>query len=166
MPELYKRKPNTICSICKKPIYKRPAILVARGGKSFCSQACFGISCRKEEKCIICGKSILAGLNKRTCSRACANKNREGIKYRVGSPKDKVKSNQALKIRLLNLRGRECERCGYGKYEILQVHHKDRNRGNNDLKNLELICPNCHYEEHFLEKSWLKNTFGGVAREV
>jgi len=60
------------------------------------------------------------------------------------------------KMQLLELRGGVCERCGYSKREILHVHHKDRNRNNNDLKNLELICPNCHYEEHYLEKSWLK----------
>lgn len=163
VPELYKRKPNTHCSVCNKAIYKRPALLVASEGKSFCSQACFGISCRKEKSCTICGKLILASLNKKTCSRACANKNREGIKYGVGSLKDKVKAQQAIKMRLLLSRGKVCERCGYDKYEILQIHHKDRDRTNNDLKNLELICPNCHYEEHFLEKSWLKNKFGGVA---
>jgi hypothetical protein len=54
-------------------------------------------------------------------------------------------------------RGKHCERCDYGKYEILQIHHKDRNRSNNDMSNLELICPDCHYEEHFLEKSWLRD---------
>ncbi|MBI3573571.1 hypothetical protein HY090_00790 [Candidatus Kaiserbacteria bacterium] len=37
------------------------------------------------------------------------------------------------------------------------MHHKDRNRNNNSLGNLELICPNCHYEEHYLEKSWLND---------
>ena len=68
-----------------------------------------------------------------------------------------MKSQRALKLRLLTARGRKCERCDYNKFEILQVHHKDKNRNNNELDNLALICPNCHYEEHFLEKSWLKN---------
>jgi hypothetical protein len=100
----------------------------------------------------------LSGLNKKTCSRACANKYRTGIKYKLGRPsKSKVKSQQLLKLRLLKIRGEKCEKCDYSKYEILQVHHKDRNRNNNELNNLALICPNCHYEEHFLEKSWLKN---------
>ncbi|MCC6934479.1 MAG: HNH endonuclease [Candidatus Yanofskybacteria bacterium] len=63
---------------------------------------------------------------------------------------------KALKMRLLRERGRTCERCGYDKPEILQVHHKDRDRSNNDLANLALICPNCHYEEHYLERSWLR----------
>jgi hypothetical protein len=154
VPELYKRNPNTNCTACKKPIYKRPAEI--KRGQVFCSLICYGISQRKEIPCIVCGKLILSGLNKKTCSRSCSNTNREGIKYKIGSPRDKVKSQQALKIKLLNARGTKCERCTYSKPEILQVHHKNRDRSNNSLRNLELICPNCHYEEHFLEKSWLK----------
>ncbi len=107
---------------------------------------------RKETPCVVCGKLIMAGLNKKTCSRSCANINRTGINYKIGSPRDKVKSQQALKVRLLKERGGSCERCGYNKYEILQVHHKNRNRDDNILSNLELICPNCHYEEHYLKK--------------
>ena len=97
----------------------------------------------------------MAGLNKKTCSRSCSNKNREGVKYKIGNPRDKVKSQRALKLRLLEERGKKCEKCNYSKYQILEVHHKNRNRMNNELKNLELICPNCHAEEHLLEKSWL-----------
>lgn len=156
MSEQYKRNPNTNCTICKKPIYRRPSEIKANKGRVFCSVVCYGISQREEIPCLICGKLILAGFNKKTCSRACANKNRQGIKYHLGSPRDKVKSQQALKLRLLKVRGRKCEKCGYNKYEILHVHHKDRNRNNNDLSNLALICPNCHYEEHLLEKSWLR----------
>lgn len=151
----YKRKPNTVCIICGKDIYKRPGQIQANKNRVFCGQICFGKSCRREIPCVVCGKMILGGLNKKTCSRSCSNIQRAGIKYKIGSPKDKVRSYQALKIRLLNARGKVCERCGYDKYQILQVHHKDRNRNHNDLDNLELICPNCHYEEHLLEKSWL-----------
>lgn len=117
---------------------------------------CYGIARRKEKPCVICGKLILSKFNKKTCSRTCSNKHRLGIKYKIGRPKDKAKSQRLLKLRLIKERGKKCERCDYKKLEILQVHHKDRNRNNNDLENLALICPNCHYEEHFLEKSWLK----------
>lgn len=78
------------------------------------------------------------------------------MKYSGARPRDKVKYQRGLKIRLLKERGYKCEKCDYRRYEILQVHHKDKNRKNNNLENLELICPNCHYEEHFLEKSWLR----------
>lgn len=159
MPENYKRNPNTVCVICQKAIYKRPSQIKSSNGRVFCSIACYGISCRKETPCAVCGKLILAGLNKKTCSRSCSNILRSGIKYHLGRPRDKVKSERSLKLRLLQERGNVCERCGYDKYEILQVHHRNRDRDNNELNNLELICPNCHYEEHFLEKSWLKNKF-------
>ena len=39
-----------------------------------------------------------------------------------------------------------CERCG-ATYELL-VHHKDQNRGNNKIENLEKICKRCHQLEH------------------
>lgn len=159
--EEYKRNPNTRCIICQTHIYRRPVTIKnsKKEGNTFCSMKCYGISCRKENPCIICGKLILAGLHKKTCSRSCANINRAGIKYKINSPKSKVKSQQALKIRLLSQRGKRCERCSYEKYQILEVHHKDRKRENNDLENLLLICPNCHAEEHLLEKSWLNKKF-------
>ena len=163
MIEQYKRKPNTICVICQTPLYRRPMELKATQGRAYCSSNCYGLACRKEIPCVICGKLILTGLNKKTCSRSCANKNRAGIKYAGRRSKDKVKHQQALKLRLLRLRGQACERCGYDILEILQIHHKNRNRKNNNLSNLELICPNCHAKEHFLEKSWLKKVnLGGV----
>lgn len=44
-----------------------------------------------------------------------------------------------------------CNRCGYDKYVgILEVHHINRDRSNNSLSNLEILCPNCHQEEHYL----------------
>ncbi len=154
--EQYKRKPNTICLICKKPVYKRPVEIKRNSGKVYCSIICYGIACRKEKPCTVCGKMILSSLNKKTCGRACANKQRTGIKYHLGRPKDKVISQRILKVRLMKERGTVCERCRYSVYQILQVHHKDRNRKNNTMENLELICPNCHFAEHYKRKSWLK----------
>jgi len=77
----------------------------------------------------------------------------------MNRPKDKAKSQRSLKIKLLQARGNSCERCGFNKYQILQIHHKDKKRDNNDLDNLELVCPNCHFEEHHLEKSWLNGYY-------
>ena len=68
-------------------------------------------------------------------------------------PNDKVRNQEIIKKRLIELRGMKCESCTYNKHGILQIHHKDRNRENNNSDNLELICPNCHYEKHFLERS-------------
>ncbi len=155
MSESHKRKPNTVCAACKWDIYRRPSEI--RSGRVFCSQACFGLANRRETPCVVCEKPILASANKKTCSRVCANAHRAGIKYKIGRPKDKVMDGRAIKLRVIGLRGSKCERCCYDKVEILHVHHKDRNHGNNEYSNLELICPNCHYEEHYLEKSWLSS---------
>lgn len=40
-----------------------------------------------------------------------------------------------------------CVRCSYDKFVV--VHHKDRDRSNNTLDNLEVLCPNCHALEHW-----------------
>jgi predicted nucleic acid-binding Zn ribbon protein len=157
--ERYKRKPNISCLICDKEIYRRPFEIKKNKGHVFCSTKCYGVFCRKEIPCLVCGKVILAGENKKTCSRSCANIHRKGIKYKLNRPKDKVKSQRSLKIKLLQIKRKKCERCGFKKYQILQIHHKDRNRDNNNVNNIELICPNCHFEEHYLEKSWLKDYY-------
>lgn len=44
----------------------------------------------------------------------------------------------------------KCQKCGWGeinpvtKLVPLQIHHIDGDCLNNDEKNLELLCPNCH----------------------
>lgn len=42
----------------------------------------------------------------------------------------------------------KCERCGISSWQdkplSLQLHHKDENKRNHYITNLELLCPNCH----------------------
>lgn len=156
MSKQYSRNPNTACVVCGTSIYRRPNEI--KRGRVFCNQICYRRALTKEKLCIVCGTRMRTGLNKKTCSRACANKNRAGIKYTGRRLKDNAVTIRRLKIRLFAKRGERCERCGYSKKEVLQVHHKDRNSKHNSMTNLELICPNCHYEEHYLEKSWLNDT--------
>jgi ssDNA-binding Zn-finger/Zn-ribbon topoisomerase 1 len=52
-----------------------------------------------------------------------------------------------------------CERCGFDEVEILQLHHKDRNRRNNKAENLETLCPNCHFREHFQAQDGMYSRF-------
>ena len=152
MPELYLRKPNTECIVCKKQIYRRPVQINNNLGKVYCGQKCYGLSCRKETPCLVCGELILSTHNKKTCSRSCSNKYRTGISYKLGRSKDRATKSRNIKLELFRVRGKKCERCGYSVKEVLQVHHIDRNRQNNNKENLEIICPNCHYTEHYLNK--------------
>jgi len=46
------------------------------------------------------------------------------------------------------LRVGKCEVCGSNATEELQVHHKDKNRRNNQISNLSILCLNCHRQMH------------------
>ena len=59
-----------------------------------------------------------------------------------------------LKIKLIKdgIKEAKCERCGNTEWldsQIpLELHHKDGNHYNNNLDNLEILCPNCHALEN------------------
>jgi hypothetical protein len=59
-------------------------------------------------------------------------------------------SSHKLKLRLLRDKLKEhcCERCGrsrwLGEPIPIELHHVNGNRFDNRLKNLQLLCPNCH----------------------
>lgn len=106
-----------------------------------------------EKQCLCCGISFLT--EKRStreqvvCSRACSNtyfrsgKNNGNF---IDSPNNY--RNKAFKHYLPI-----CVRCGVDNILALEVHHKDRDRSNNDLSNLEIICANCHTIEHKTHKA-------------
>ena len=50
-------------------------------------------------------------------------------------------------IYLWNRENNICERCGEDKKRI-EVHHKDGNPYNNEISNLEVLCIQCHNDEH------------------
>jgi hypothetical protein len=75
---------------------------------------------------------------------------RKGYSHLVGENANAFKSGIGIYYKLLN-HITECERCG--SKENLLVHHKDRNRKNNDLDNLEKLCKGCHQEEHMRRDS-------------
>jgi 5-methylcytosine-specific restriction endonuclease McrA len=54
----------------------------------------------------------------------------------------------------LNHYGKKCRKCNYDKYEqILHVHHIDLDRTNHDIKNLDVLCVRCHWEEHLVTQT-------------
>lgn len=59
---------------------------------------------------------------------------------------------------IINLRSRKCEKCGLtewlGQPINLEIHHIDGDHNNNELSNIQLLCPNCHsYTENFRGKN-------------
>lgn len=62
-----------------------------------------------------------------------------------------IKSNE-LKHRLIEegFKENKCERCNSeswcGDYMPLELDHKNSNHQDNNLDNLQIICPNCHFQ--------------------
>ena len=140
------RKPNCVCKVCATPIYRRPSQISS--GNIYCSSPCMGIDQRSVKICKICSQNYFG--NKQTCSRACANKARAGINYTKENKFNNAYRGTLLKEKVALKRGGLCERCGEKNYAILQIHHKKERckGGTDDVKNLELLCPNCHASHH------------------
>lgn len=84
--------------------------------------------------------------------------NKENYNYETFTDGSKKKNGKSIASPLIKLRGRKCENCGLtewlGQPINLEVHHKDGNRSNNELTNLQLLCPNCHsYTPTFARKN-------------
>jgi hypothetical protein len=114
-------KPNVSCAQCSKPFYKSIAKQSqSRSGLFFCTRACKDIAQR------------IGGI-------------REIMPPHYGVTKS-VTSYRKVALRNLP---HICNRCSFESIpKILQVHHKDRDKTNSALSNLEILCPNCHATEH------------------
>jgi uncharacterized C2H2 Zn-finger protein len=124
----------------------------------FCSKACKGEaqSGSIELICPVCGKSFrrhpsrVKKVETSYCSIECRD-----IGRKVANTSCSGTSSGNLRD-WMNRRGlmETCQRCGYDEHpEILVVHHGDRDRSNNDVGNLEVLCPNCHALEHYSTSS-------------
>lgn len=149
------------CNCCNKEINRKPSV-IKKNNNSFCSKICKDSFYTKQVEvfCTHCNKISLKkpfDLNASEsgnlfCSRSCFvswnNTKRIGEKH----PRYRNDSTNYRRNALDN-NEKECNRCGYNEYlEILEVHHKDYDRNNNHIDNLEVLCPNCHKIEHFIKK--------------
>lgn len=113
-------EPNVICSYCTVSFYKSPAKQTgSKSGLYFC--------CR----------------------------NHKDLAQRIGGIKEIMPSHYGLSngsnYRELALRHYRpvCGVCSYDKnINGLVVHHIDRNRQNNKIENLQVLCATCHLIEH------------------
>ena len=162
--EDYQRHPNDKCRVCGKAIYRRPSEVIDGMGK-YCSRKCYGIICRKEVPCIICGTPVLSSLNKKTCGEKCAKihfsnvmtglaRKRDGLKR----PIHELKNTQDIRWRLIEIKTK-CRMCGCSDERVLVVHHIDKNRRNNTVENLDLLCANCHAIVHYEDRKNKKKKY-------
>jgi hypothetical protein len=125
------------------------------------------------KKCVVCG-SDLPPRKSKYCCKACHNKAKAdyAITQRIkagdptvglgkGGSNKKGSENKQFKTGMGNfydlrkhLRATvtRCQRCSKDlsqatRYEWC-VHHKDHNRANNVIDNLEMLCKRCHQLEH------------------
>lgn len=113
-----------------------------------CSIKCAALSRRKptvnkQRICLTCKTAFKVNKPKQKfCSKKCS------AQYRASKTIKKIKPNDVRPRNTMLA----CERCGFDKYKkILERHHKDRNRNNNNYNNIEILCPNCHDIEHYLK---------------
>lgn len=147
------------CTTCKKEFNKKPSRITI---SNYCSK-----ECKKEGRltginteCHICSKKIYIQKSKSNnsksgfnfCSRSCATSYNNTLKVSVSHPNftDGASCYHYRKL-AFNAYDSKCNRCGYDEHiGVLQVHHIDHDRTNNELFNLEILCPTCHQVEHVI----------------
>lgn len=104
---------------------------------------------RITKECPVCSLKFETGFGhpreRTTCSHSCSN-----TYFRSGSNHPNYRNIGAnyRKVALRSL-AHSCNRCEWDKAtKILEVHHVDYDRSNNELSNLEILCPICHRLEH------------------
>lgn len=155
---------DSLCNTCGKAFQANSSELV-RGNARFCSRECG----RKSDKrptlvpnvvCAACNKLVHKAPSKLKnsksglyfCGRACKEKSQRIGGIAAIQPSHYKTGISVYHRNAIDAFGNACQRCGYNKYPICDVHHKDRNRHNNALENLEVLCSRCHDEEHYLAR--------------
>jgi hypothetical protein len=98
-----------------------------------------------------------------TVHGAAAGKSNEEI-FNTDTPYNNVVTRK----RLLKLRGNHCENCGISDWAgiqlILDIHHRNQDRTDNRMENLQIICPNCHRIIH--QKNKFRNPYTKIKKET
>jgi 5-methylcytosine-specific restriction endonuclease McrA len=135
------------CAICNKEFSVIPCRIKTA---KYCSKQCYYkanvgsilVKCAFCETRFLRSPSHLKTSPIQCCSKSCRNQVR-----RSARPGNADFARKWFKTHGLLT---HCNRCTYStNTDILVIHHKDRNRKNNELENLEILCPNCHALEHY-----------------
>jgi len=51
--------------------------------------------------------------------------------------------------------GLKCDNCGLKDPRVLEIHHKNKNHNDNNIKNLQVLCCNCHRLQHISKESFI-----------
>jgi hypothetical protein len=156
------------CLVCDLE-FNAPIREVNRGNGKVCSRDCARKRARQSNikhhtpnvKCSFCNKEFYLSASKMKNSKSglyfCCREHKD-LGQRISSGINDIhpphyKSGKYGEYRKYAIQhyGSLCQLCGYNKYEgVLEVHHKDYNRLNNDINNLIVCCANCHKEQHLI----------------
>lgn len=122
---------------------------------------------RNNLKCVQCDTRLQGNQTKFCSNKKC----KQDYHYKNGNTYFRqIKVAKERKQVLINMRGGGCERCGYNKcLAAIDFHHNQgiknfplsaRNLSNTTMKRIleefklcEVLCSNCHREEHYLSGS-------------
>ena len=128
-----------------------------RGNAKYCSLRCSANrprDRRPNRSCVHCGKHFYAPPSQRRarlvfCGKPCATRHL----WKTNPPKAATGVSNYRSIALA-AHGARCNRCGFDDcVDILEAHHRDVDRRNNEPDNLEVLCPTCHRLEHYRNKT-------------
>ena len=159
------------CLWCKKeftPLEKE----VKRGNGKFCSRSCSSqhrvskTVLELNTDCAWCHKKFHKALSKKSnsrsglffCSRICKDTAQKigGLEAIQPNHYGTVDTASDYRGKAFSFYSPCCYICGWDKViPVLQVHHKDRDRKNNKIENLVILCPTCHQVEHYLSNDGL-----------
>jgi hypothetical protein len=135
------------CKICGSK-FKAKKCHVLRGDGKYCSMKCLAISQRtgKEVECQFCGKLVykppkqLNKTDQHFCNKNCAGSFRKRERSHNWKGGKGIYRDIAIEAH-----GQKCEHCQYNeRKELLDVHHIDSDRNNNEPSNLMVLCVMCH----------------------
>ena len=155
--------PQILCTTCSTQYYAKPSH-INKGWSKACSLECRNIQMRTGStvNCHQCSKEVYK--NKSTLRRSESNlffccKSCQTIWRNKLYTKEKHANWTTGKSSYRNILLREdrllvCCKCFTTDSRILAVHHRDKNRDNNNASNLTWLCHNCHYlVHHYIEES-------------
>ncbi len=149
------------CKICGADFKTKP-FFVKRGEGKYCSAGCHHKGTRKGKnmKCFICKKETYKSLKaingskskKYFCGRGCQTKWRN-VEF-SGSKHANWQEGKYAYRSVLNRHKvpKICRLCKMEDIRVLAVHHVDKDRTNNDIKNLVWLCNNCHFLVHHYDE--------------
>ena len=143
------------CDHCGKEYKKQKRQAEGKPSEHFCSASCqANETSRVQLICDHCSalfyRSKSKLLNSRSGKMFCCRECKDiAQSYMEEIQPDHYGTGEGnYRARALKHYGNSCKLCGYTIEDALEVHHIDKNRDNNDLDNLVVLCCNCHTLVH------------------